>query len=139
MRAEQLQVQLGVASKQVKRLEQLEEISRQQVGAELRKQWELEKQLLARKDEAVALRKQVSRWQCDAKGLQHVGIDELEALEADLRAALERVGREKARRLQNQLEPHLCIVCFEGRKSVVTMPCRHMCLCAGCAERVEMA
>jgi hypothetical protein len=29
-----------------------------------------------------------------------------------------------------------CCVCMEARKTHVLMPCRHMCVCAGCASVV---
>ena len=29
-----------------------------------------------------------------------------------------------------------CCVCTEGRKTHIFMPCRHMCVCAGCAPEI---
>ncbi|KAK1746283.1 hypothetical protein QTG54_002890 [Skeletonema marinoi] len=31
-------------------------------------------------------------------------------------------------------EEHLCVVCEDAKKSVIIMPCKHMCLCANCAD-----
>lgn len=32
-------------------------------------------------------------------------------------------------------EEHLCVVCEDGKKQVMLMPCKHMCLCKSCATR----
>ena len=31
-------------------------------------------------------------------------------------------------------EEHLCVVCEDAKKSVIILPCKHMCLCANCAD-----
>ena len=30
-----------------------------------------------------------------------------------------------------------CIICFEGDKDVVCLPCRHQCACSGCLDVVR--
>ena len=35
-------------------------------------------------------------------------------------------------------ERRLCVVCCETEKSIVLLPCRHMCLCEGCSEHEAM-
>jgi tRNA(Ile2) C34 agmatinyltransferase TiaS len=55
------------------------------------------------------------------------------ALQADLVAA------ENERRLQ-QLEARLmCVVCMEAEKSVMLLPCTHMCMCEACTHRIRSA
>ncbi len=31
-------------------------------------------------------------------------------------------------------EEHLCVVCEDAKKSIIILPCKHMCLCANCAN-----
>ena len=31
-----------------------------------------------------------------------------------------------------------CVVCFEAPKCILLMPCKHLCLCENCSERIEI-
>lgn len=38
----------------------------------------------------------------------------------------------------NQNEQRMCVVCQDKEKSVVLLPCRHMCVCAACSEHAQL-
>lgn len=64
---------------------------------------------------------------CSAEGLRKLSDQELEKRTLALEAAFKAHREEQQRRAA-------CVVCLDARKSVVLMPCRHLCVCAGCAE-----
>jgi len=35
-------------------------------------------------------------------------------------------------------EEHLCVVCEDGKKEIMLLPCKHMCLCKSCANKCLM-
>jgi len=37
-----------------------------------------------------------------------------------------------------EAEDRFCVVCMEQKKSVVVLPCKHLCLCKGCAKLDDM-
>ncbi|XP_046390813.1 uncharacterized protein LOC124159207 [Ischnura elegans] len=41
------------------------------------------------------------------------------------------------RKLEAEMEEKLCSVCQERRKTVIVLPCRHLCLCVECVTPVE--
>ena len=59
---------------------------------------------------------------------------ELRAHTAQLRAALDAASTAITQRAIATSERSLCAACLGSSRSALLMPCRHMCLCAPCAE-----
>jgi E3 ubiquitin-protein ligase MUL1 len=66
--------------------------------------------------------------------LAHYSLNELQALERQVKMALERIEKAK----QNLEEEKLCVICRENPKVMLIMPCRHLCVCEECGHRVEL-
>ena len=61
-----------------------------------------------------------------------VDIEELNAL---IDSCLEKVA--KARERMKEVDGRTCVVCCDARSCVVLRPCKHLCMCDACAEKVE--
>lgn len=67
---------------------------------------------------------------------------ELASVSTDLEAVLSKLkaAKEEMSRQQQQLEDthnsssNVCCICLDAPKSILVMPCRHFCVCAGCAK-----
>lgn len=86
--------------------------------------------------ENAKLRLRIEHYQ--GSNLQNLTVPQLEQLEYEMRHAIEAVTKRKDALMQEaiiqQREQRLCVVCQENEKSVVFLPCRHMCVCADCAD-----
>ena len=74
--------------------------------------------------------------------LDRMDLLQCEELERTLKGTLESLDVRKALLIRDQIdqqkEQRLCVVCQEAEKSVVLLPCRHMCLCEACSTNNQV-
>jgi hypothetical protein len=93
------------------------------------------------------LEEELSRYSASARALAELSVEELAALEATLEDSVKAVRQAKERRLQEALlakgggdadavSRTLCSVCLTRPKTILFLPCKHLCACSGCADRI---
>ena len=72
----------------------------------------------------------------------HKSIQQLELLEETLQTSLRFVIEQKEilsrKKIQEEEEKRSCVICQVEEKSVLLMPCRHLCVCKECSKRKEL-
>jgi len=85
----------------------------------------------------------------ESKNLNTLSFQELEELESLHHDGLWKVAQAKMEALQREMEQYKhkctqiddersCSICQDKQNEVVTLPCRHLCMCNDCAAKVDI-
>jgi len=73
-----------------------------------------------------------------ATRLERCGVESLAGVEQRLLEALSVLRRAHASAVEEQAQARKCVVCMEHAKTMLLLPCRHLCVCAACGARREL-
>jgi hypothetical protein len=62
--------------------------------------------------------------------------EEMVALTLRMQQMRARVGSSAVPAAHQDTEETMCVVCFDAPKDHLVLPCKHLCVCAGCAEQL---
>lgn len=120
-----------------------EEMAKERLAAEAA---ELRQNILATAEEVRALREAAAHWHLLTRPeiMGDASSSELEKVLETIIPAMARLSAETQQRnraarmqLHSELEQQLCVVCKDRRKTVLFMPCSHICVCETCRSRLH--
>ena len=74
----------------------------------------------------------------DESNLTNKSLAELTSLEDQVRRSLDRIVKAKAAASNTLEDERTCLICRENPKVCLFLPCRHLCVCGDCGQRVEL-